>query len=106
MIPCRLLDPVRLYYLYVLLSGIVNGVLCSTCASVVIRDHPVTVVNHPDIPLLEHTFVIVIADIHNEISLPEQVIVLTLPFIIPAPGETWPRRSGDQMQGWILFFPF
>ena len=57
--------------MYVLLSGIVNSVLCSTCASVVIRDHPVAVINHPDIPLLEYTFVIVIADVHNEIRLPE-----------------------------------
>ena len=71
MVSYWLFDPVRFYYLYVLLSGVVNGVLCSTGAAVVICDHPVAMVDHPDISLLKHTFVVVIADVHNEIRLPE-----------------------------------
>ena len=92
-----LLNSLWLYHLYALLSGIVDGILCSTGASVIIRNYPITAINHPDIPLLKHTLMVMIADIHNEVSPPEQVIILALPFVIPAPGESRPRGGGDQV---------
>ena len=87
----------RFYHLNIMLPCIINRILCSPGSSIVICDHPAAMIAHPYIPLLENAVVIMVADIHNEIRPPEQVVILALPFVIPAPGEARPWGGGNQM---------
>jgi hypothetical protein len=62
-----------------------------------ISNHPVAAVCHSGVPLLKQVFAIMITYIYNQICMRKKIIVLTLPFVIPASGKSGPGCCCYQM---------
>ena len=78
----RINSPLNKFHRHILPDRIIYRIFCSALFSVEHSDNSGRVIYHPFIPNLETGSAVTLADVFNEVSCRQDLLVLTLPFLL------------------------